>query len=168
MGKYTSVPPKRFGKPHKPAEISSRSECAYCDHNYRSLFIDAIKPPEEGKRVAVYDLDIIVEYDARIRYIAEFKRYKAAYREFLIPAFEYVALKKFAKLLRVPPLVIIQIPGKEVWVFEVDRFERDREFKQMSGKPGQFAVFAQGEGTRYTSVDDVGAALGTLLVEGAA
>jgi len=141
------------------------SQCDYCDHNYRSLFVDALQPPEEGKRVAVYDLDIIVEYDARIQYIAEFKRYKSVYREFLIPAFEYVGLKKFGKLLRVPTLVIIEIPGKEIWIFEVDRFERDREFKTMNGREGKFAVFRQEEGRSYTSMAEVGAALSEKLVD---
>jgi hypothetical protein len=168
---YVRVPPKPLFRGRETGRNPikkpvARPECAYCDHNYRSLFIDAIKPPKPGKRVAVYDLDIIVEYDARIRYIAEFKRFKSAYPEFLIPAFEYVGLKKFAKLLRVPCLVIVEIPGTEMWVFEVDRFERDRAFKSMPGRSGQFAVFQKEEGLRYTSIEELGEYLGGLLVEG--
>ena len=41
----------------------------------------------------------------------EYQRFRQDYHEFLISRFEYVALKKFAKLLRVRPLVIVE------WVY---------------------------------------------------
>ena len=64
----------------------------------------------------------------------------------MIPAFEYIALLKFARLLRVVPYIIIEIVegGQSFHVFKVDRFAPKREL--ITWKTGRkFAVFPASE-----------------------
>lgn len=121
-------------------------DCATCDHNYRYLFNDLIKPtsPLYGK-LGIYDIDLVVEREGEIKYIVEYKKYKEVFSKFFIPSFEYVAQKKIGKRLRVPPYIIFDIVGKdEFWLFPIDRFEMRREFVKHKGR--SFATFSQNEG----------------------
>lgn len=107
--------------------------CRTCDHNYREGLRGIV-----GGDVGLYDIDIVLEANRRIIAVGEYKRYKQDYREFLIPAFEFVALKKIAKLMRVSCLLLVEVcnPGRpSYWyVWEVDRHELDRRFKSVNGK----------------------------------
>ena len=119
-------------------------DCATCDHNYRGTF-RALCPDVD--KLAVYDIDLILEYRGRIFGIVEWKRVRQQYEQYLVPAFEYVGLKKFAKLLRVVPYVIYEIVGANQFViFPVDRFERKRPFTTLPSGSGQYAVFLPEEG----------------------
>lgn len=112
--------------------------CRTCDNNYRLGLIKAFDT--KGSHIGLYDIDIVLEVGKRIIAIGEYKRFKTDYREFLIPAFEYVALKKVAKLMRVSCFLIVElvVPGKEseflVWM--IDRFEQleQRPMKDLKGK----------------------------------
>jgi len=124
-------------------------DCALCDHNYRSTF-RALTP--DVPRLAVYDLDLILEYEGRIFGIVEWKKSRSEYPEYLIPAFEYIGLKKFGKMLRVRPYIVFEIVKKDKFVvIPVDRFERDREFKAIPSRHGQMAVFSPDESVVLSS-----------------
>lgn len=119
--------------------------CRACDNNYRFGLRKAINIPS-ARSIWLYDIDIVLEVNGRILAIGEYKRYKKEYKEFLIPAFEYVALKKIAKLMRVPCFLIIELVKpkpceSEYRVWMVDRFEPPgaRPMKEMMGK--KCAVF---------------------------
>ncbi len=150
MNSYVSVPPRRAAGPNnyggkdgrKSREFYKNADdvpemCRTCDNNYRLGLIKAFDA--KGRHIGLYDIDIVLEVDKRIIAIGEYKRFKSEYREYLIPAFEYVALKKVAKLMRVSCFLIVELvlPGKEseylVWM--VDRFEQldQRPMKDLKG-----------------------------------
>jgi len=130
----------------------SHPDCALCDHNYRTTF-RSLTP--DVPKLAVYDLDLIVEYQNKILAIIEWKKIRGEFREYLIPAFEYVGLKKFGKMLRVAPFIVYEVVGADKFVvFRVDRFERDRPFKILQpknfGKATNYAVFPAEQGKIVT------------------
>ena len=112
--------------------------CRACDNNYRFGLLKAFDT--SARNIGLYDIDLVLEVDGRVIAIGEYKRFKQDYREFLIPAFEYVALKKIAKMMRVACFLIVELvyPNRasEYRVWMVDRFERpgDRPLKEMKGK----------------------------------
>jgi hypothetical protein len=107
--------------------------CRVCDHNYRAGLRGLVKG-----NVGLYDIDIVLEKDKRILAVGEYKRYKLDYNEFLIPAFEIVAIKKVAKIMHTSCLLLVEVcnPGKSSYwyAWEVDRFETNRRFKSINGK----------------------------------
>ena len=113
--------------------------CRACDNNYRFGLLKAFDT--SARNIGLYDIDLVLEVDGRILAIGEYKRFKQEYQEFLIPAFEYVALKKVAKMMRVACFLIVELVKprpreSEYRVWMVDRFERpgDRPMKEMKGK----------------------------------
>ena len=133
--------------------------CRTCDHNYREGLRGIV-----GGDVGLYDIDIVLEANRRIIAVGEYKRYKQDYREFLIPAFEFVALKKIAKLMRVSCLLLVEVcnPGRpSYWyAWEIDRFETERQFKSLNGKT--WAAFSPGK--RLESRGELGGWLQGLIV----
>lgn len=126
--------------------VRAAPDCATCDHNYRGTF-RALCPDVD--RLAVYDIDLVLEHGGRIFGIVEWKKTRQEYEQYLVPAFEYVGLKKFAKLLRVVPYVIYEIVGADAfWIFPVDRFEKTRPFTSLPSSTGKYAVFLPAEGRR--------------------
>jgi len=130
----------------------THADCALCDHNYRQTF-RTLTP--DVPQLAVYDLDLIVEHEGRIFAIIEWKKIRGEFREYLIPAFEYIGLKKFGKMLRVAPYIVFEVVGADKFVvFRVDRFERDRPFKILQpknfGKAANYAVFPAEQGRIVT------------------
>ena len=126
-------------------DVARCEACRTCDHNYRAGLHQLIDTP--GK-VGLYDIDLVLEVDGRIRAIGEYKRFAVDYQEFLVPSFEYVALKKIAKLLKVPALLIVEIVGAlgadpVYWCWLVDRFERRRKFVRKNDQV--WAVFRREE-----------------------
>jgi len=122
-----------------------RPDCATCDHNYRSTF-RSLTP--DIPKLSVYDIDLVMELESRIFGIGEWKRSRTEYPEYLYPAFEYMGAKKFGKMLRVAPYLFWEIVGADKFlIWKIDRFERDREFKTLSGKGGQMAVFSPDDAT---------------------
>lgn len=116
--------------------------CRTCDHNYREGLRGIV-----GGDVGLYDIDIVLEANRRILAVGEYKRFKQDYQEFLVPAFEFVALKKIAKLMRVSCLLLVEVcnPGRpSYWyAWEIDRFETERQFKSLNGKT--WAAFSPGK-----------------------
>mgnify|MGYP001291828816 FL=1 len=130
-GAYRSSPSSSFVR---------RPDCAVCDHNYRATF-RALTP--DVPNLAVYDIDLVMECNSHIFGLGEWKRSRTEYQEYLYPAFEYMGIKKFGKLLRVPPYLMWEIVGADKFlIWKIDRFERDREFMTLLGKNGQMAVFS--------------------------
>lgn len=136
-------------------KAGSHPDCALCDHNYRTTF-RTLTP--DVPKLAVYDLDLILEYENKILAIIEWKKLRGEFREYLIPAFEYVGLKKFGKMLRVAPFIVYEIVSSDKFVvFRVDRFERDRPFKILQpknfGKASNYAVFPAEQGRIITKAE---------------
>jgi len=135
--------------------------CRTCDHNYRDSLRGVV-----GGDVGLYDIDIVLEADKRILAVGEYKRYKQDYQEFLIPSFEFVALKKIAKLMRVSCLLLIEVcnPGRpSYWyAWEIDRFETDRPFKQVIGKT--WAAFNPATAKRLDTAEELGGWLRGMIV----
>lgn len=130
------------------------ADCENCDHAYRRSFVDIIAGCGNGK-AAVYDLDLVLEVEGRIVALMEYKRYKKRYPAYYVPFFEYVALKKFAKILRVTPYIIIEtVQGGSVFhVFKVDRFEYSRGATTFSQGGRKFAIFDTAEGLEMDNTD---------------
>lgn len=99
-------------------------------------------------RVSFYDVDLVLEVDSEFRAIFEWKEYQKAYDSLYVPFFEYVALKKVAMKMRVPPYVIIH-QGEKYHVIPIDRFEdpRRRPRRTMNGR--QHAAFGLAEAQTY-------------------
>ncbi|WP_456477913.1 hypothetical protein [Geoglobus ahangari] len=117
-------------------------------------------------KLAIYDIDAIVEVGNRVRAIFEWKMKKQHYGEYYLQSFEYVALKKLGKSLKTTPFLINQIlpddaeliveassnPEKALYqnsefvVFEIDRFERkgEREFRKVHGV--NYVIYPEEEG----------------------
>lgn len=128
-------------------------DCKTCDHAYRSSFVDMIRSARPGT-ASMYDIDMVLEVDSRIVAIFEYKRYQKRYPDYMIPAFEYIALMKFARLLRVVPYIIVEIVegGQSFHVFKVDRFAPKREL--ITWKTGRkFAVFPASESEEMDADD---------------
>lgn len=96
-------------------------------------------------RVSLYDVDLVLEVDGQFRAIFEWKEYKKDYGELYVPFFEYVALKKVAMKLQVPPYLIIHQGGK-YHIIPVDRFEGpfQRPWRELNYR--KHAVFSPSEG----------------------
>jgi len=78
-----------------------------------------------GKKLNIADIDLVIEVGKRIEAVAELKKYMDAswYDKFLMPAHEYVLLKKVAKCLHADPYFIV-FDGAEYYVAHVNRFEK--------------------------------------------
>ena len=121
-------------------------DCENCDYAYRSSFVNIVRGVRPGS-ASLYDLDLVLEVDGEIKAIFEYKRFQSRYTAYHIPAFEYIALKKFGKLLKVTPYVIIETlqGGQCFHIFKLDRFEFNRSFA--TAKTGRkMAVFDSSEG----------------------
>lgn len=111
--------------------------CRTCDNHYRLGLVKAFDT--KAGRIGLYDIDIVLEVNKRIIAIGEYKRFKTVYPEFAIPAFEYVALKKVAKMMRVSCFLIVELvrpsAESEFFVWLVDRFEMpgERPMKTIRG-----------------------------------
>ena len=78
-----------------------------------------------GKKLNVFDVDLVIEVGKRIEAIAELKRYSDAseHEYFTVPAHEVVGYKKVAKSLRCD-LYLIVFDGYHYYLSEIDRFSR--------------------------------------------
>lgn len=124
--------------------VRAAPDCAVCDHNYRTTFRE-ITAGIEG--LGVYDIDLVLEFKNQIFALVEWKRIRGDFPEYFVPVIEYMAGKKFGKMLHVPPFVVYEVVDSDRFVvFPVNRFERDREFRTVPGWSGQVAVFRRGEG----------------------
>ncbi len=81
-----------------------------------------------GVMMNFMDIDLVGEIGKRIEFVAEIKKYNNAtnYNSFLMPAHEYVLLKKAAKCLKCDFYFIV-FNGSKYFVAEIDRFEERRK-----------------------------------------
>ncbi len=101
-----------------------------------------------GVMMNFMDIDLVGEIGKRIEFIAEIKHYNHAanYNYFLLPAHEYVLLKKVAKSLKCD-LYFIVFNGHKFFISEIDRFEEKRKSTIYKGKKcvkfpkSQFRIF---------------------------
>jgi len=113
------------------------------DPTYRRALNDVFRGLPH--RVSLYDIDLVLEVDSQFKAIFEWKEYQREYSALYVPFFEYVALKKVAKAMQVPPYVVV-VQGGKYYLIPVDRFEdpRRRDRHMMAGR--QHAVFLPSEG----------------------
>ncbi len=110
-------------------QIKPCSACPYftgIDLHFRTL---------NGVRMNFMDIDLVGEIGKRIEFIAEIKHYNYAanYNYFILPAHEYVLLKKVAKSLRCD-LYFLVFNGHKFFLSEIDRFENRRKTTTFRGK----------------------------------
>ena len=78
-----------------------------------------------GKKINIFDIDLVIEIGKRIEAIAEVKKYKNAssYKYINVPAHEMIGYKKVAKSLKCD-LYLIVFDGYWYYVAEIDRFAK--------------------------------------------
>ncbi len=121
--------------------------CQNCP--YRPIDIQLSKTSKiNGKKLNIADIDLVIEVGKRIEAIAELKKYRDAswYDKFLMPAHEYVLLKKVAKCLHVDPYFIV-FDGAEYYIAHVDRFEKR---DSITGYSKKMIPFSRSEFRRMT------------------
>ena len=98
--------------------------CEFCPYKPIDLLLTR-EFIQNGIKLNCFDIDLVIEIGKRIEVVAEIKRYQdaACYDKFLMPAHEYVGLKKVAKSLRCDAYFIVH-DGTEFYLAHVDRFER--------------------------------------------
>ena len=178
---YIEVPPKcykkgggggrRSGKassttpPPPPKTVYKRDPknipdvCRTCDNNYRLGLVQEFKSC--GGKVGLYDIDLVLEVAGRILMIAEYKRFKREFPAYMIPGYQYVALKKIAKMMQVACILIVELvaddpdEGSEYLVWTIDRFEgvSARPLVEIEGKRGKWALFDPGYAVRLNTID---------------
>ncbi len=138
--------PGRGVRPTKSAPPSGdQSPGAYL--GYRDAFTMALKGTP---KCTVYDLDILIECDSKLRGIFEYKRYKKTYTKILVPYAQYICLKKMSQRLDVPAWLVVEQGqgtgpgsgmGSSFWVVRIDSSEypADRPAEDMPGKKGLYA-----------------------------
>lgn len=178
---YIEVPPKcyqkgggggrRSGKassttpPPPPKTVYKRDPknildvCRTCDNNYRLGLVQEFKSC--GGKVGLYDIDLVLEVAGRIQMIAEYKRFKREFPAYMIPGYQYVALKKIAKMMQVACILIVELvaddpdEGSEYLVWTIDRFEgvSARPLVEIEGKRGKWALFDPYSAVRLNTTD---------------
>jgi len=178
---YIEVPPKcyqkgregrRSGKassttppPPTPKTVYKRDPknipdvCRTCDNNYRLGLIQEFT--KSGGKVGLYDIDLVLEVAGRIRMIGEYKRFRREFKAYMIPGYQYVALKKIAKMMKVACILIVELvaddtdEGSEYLVWTIDRFEgvSARPLVEIEGKRGKWALFDPYSAVRLNTID---------------
>jgi hypothetical protein len=92
--------------------------------------------------VGIYDIDMILESEGKIKAIFEYKRRKRRYASYYVPAFEYVGLQKLGRALGVTPYLIVETleGGQTFHVFRLNLKEFSRAFIKWANNR-TFAVF---------------------------
>ena len=121
--------------------------CDNCPYRPIDLLL-AQKFVQNGVKLNCFDIDLVIEIGKRIEAVAEIKHYQDAmwYDKFLMPAHEYVGLKKVAKSLRCDAYFVV-FDGVEYYLAHVDRFEK-RNSVQAGGK--RMIPFPRNEFRRMT------------------
>lgn len=135
---YVPVPPARM-----PGYVCEGGRNRTDYGGYRTGLNDVFKGLPH--RIALYDVDLVLEVDSDFKAIFEWKEYQKTYEALYVPFFEYVALKKVAMKMQVPPYVIIH-QGEKYHVLPVDRFEDPRRRDRRVWNGRQHAVFYPSEG----------------------
>ncbi len=78
-----------------------------------------------GKKINIFDIDLVIEIGKRIEAIVEVKRYcnAIAYNTFTVPAHEIIGYKKVAKSLKCD-LYLLVFDGYWYYLAEIDRFSK--------------------------------------------
>ncbi len=142
MSRFLPVPPKRGPPGYRSEGGRNRTD----NPTYRRALNDVFKGLPH--RISLYDIDLVLEVDSQFRAIFEWKEYQKDYNALYVPFFEYVALKKVAKVMQVPPYVVV-VQGGKYHLIEVDRFEDPgrRPRRDLNGR--QQAVFQTSEGLEF-------------------
>jgi hypothetical protein len=96
-----------------------------------------------GIKLAIYDIDAVLEVNKRFRAIFEWKNTYShpENADYIIPSFEYVGLKKLGKRLRVEPYIIVRHmdnpenpEGDTYAIIPINRFEikDDRRYTKIN------------------------------------
>lgn len=130
-----------------------KAECINCPYGYLFFLKDSVIREIQdylNAKIAIYDIDVVLEAEKKIQGIIEWKKLSKVPKTFNVPMFEYVGLKKIAKLMRVQPYIVFQVGDGlnaedfKYYVIELDRFEKGREIKKIP-KLGKCAVFKHEE-----------------------
>lgn len=149
---YVPVPPKKANprspkrgaaKPKENPVPLSPGGSAKTDYGgYRRDLNDVYKGLPH--RISLYDIDLVLEVDGKIKAIFEWKEYATTHDTLSIPFFEYVAMKKIAKILHVSPYIVIHT-GDLYHIHPLNRWENAENRDRITVNGRQHAVFAQEE-----------------------
>ncbi|RLI80317.1 hypothetical protein DRP07_09300 [Archaeoglobales archaeon] len=89
--------------------------CPHCGEFLENTLFKALEPFHDNSQVVVTNVDYVIESGNRIRAIIEEK--KSNYK--IIRGYQLVTLKKIAKCLRVP-LLVLYSNGESVKLYEYD------------------------------------------------